>query len=67
MAVANGCIYVELTGMDVDMLVRTVGRVNYEPMREKAVLFYQMSQAAETVRLTSTAGSGYFQPLAGKF
>ena len=35
-AVAKGCIYVCLTGMDVDMLVRTIGRVAYAPMEEMA-------------------------------
>ena len=56
-AVANGCIYVCLTGMDVDMLVRTIGRVSYGPMEEMARVLYRMSQAAETIRLTSPAGT----------
>ncbi len=56
-AVKKGCIYVELTGMDVDMMVRTIGRVNYQPMKEMATRLYQMSQAAQTVRVTSPAGT----------
>jgi len=56
-AVANGCIYVCLTGMDVDMMVRTIGRVSYAPMEEMARVFYRVSQAAETIRLTSPAGT----------
>jgi leucyl aminopeptidase (aminopeptidase T) len=56
-AVANGCIYVCLTGMDVDMMVRTIGRVPYPPMEEMARVLYRMSQAAETIRLTSPAGT----------
>lgn len=56
-AIANGCIYVELTGMDVDMMVRTIGRVNYEPMDEMKRWLYQKSQEAETVRLTTAAGT----------
>ncbi len=56
-ALESGCIYVCLTGMDVDMMVRTVGRVNYPPMQEVATRLYQLSQAAETVRVTSPAGS----------
>ena len=56
-AVDNGCIYVELTGMDVDMMVRTIGRVNYPPMQEMADLLYEMSQKADVVRLTTPAGS----------
>ena len=56
-AVANGCIYVCLTGMDVDMMVRTIGRVPYAPMEEMARVLYRMSQAAATIRLTSPAGT----------
>jgi leucyl aminopeptidase (aminopeptidase T) len=56
-AVANGCIYVCLTGMDVDMMVRTIGRVPAAPMEEMARVLYRMSQAADTIRLTSPAGT----------
>ncbi|GAH62708.1 unnamed protein product, partial [marine sediment metagenome] len=56
-AIENGCIYVCLTGMDVDMMVRTIGRVNYAPMQEMATLLYKMSQAAENVLVTSLAGT----------
>ncbi len=56
-AMQNGCIYVCLTGMDVDMMVRTIGRVNYAPMQEMATRLYRMSQAAETIRVTSPAGT----------
>jgi leucyl aminopeptidase (aminopeptidase T) len=56
-AVANGCIYVCLTGMDVDMMVRTIGRVPYAPLEEMARVLYRMSQAATTIRLTSPAGT----------
>jgi leucyl aminopeptidase (aminopeptidase T) len=56
-ALKRGCIYVCLTGMDVDMLVRTVGRVPYEPLRAMAEWLYRHSQAAEFVRVTSPAGT----------
>ncbi len=56
-AIKNGCIYVCLTGMDVDMMVRTVGRPNYPPMRQMADRLYRMSQAAQTVRVSSPAGT----------
>jgi leucyl aminopeptidase (aminopeptidase T) len=56
-AVANGCIYVCLTGMDVDMLVRTIGRVPCAPLEEMARVLYRMSQAATTLRLASAAGT----------
>jgi len=56
-AIENGCIYVCLTGMDVDMMVRTVGRVHYPPMQKMATRLYQISQAAETIHVTSPAGT----------
>jgi leucyl aminopeptidase (aminopeptidase T) len=56
-AVDNGCVYVELTGMDVDMMVRTIGRVNYAPLDEMKRWLYRKSQEAETVRLTTAAGT----------
>ncbi len=56
-AIENGCIYVCLTGMDVDMLVRTVGRVPHDPLRRLADWLYRRSQAAESVHVTSPAGT----------
>ncbi len=56
-AIDKGCIYVELTGMDVDMMVRTIGRVNHEPMEEMKRWLYRESQKAKTVRLTTQAGT----------
>ncbi|MDR3475891.1 MAG: hypothetical protein P4M09_29955 [Devosia sp.] len=56
-ALANGCVYVCLTGMDVDMLVRTIGRVATGPLEEMARVLYRMSQAADTIRVTSHAGT----------
>lgn len=56
-AIENGCIYVCLTGMDVDMMERTIGRVNYPPMQKMAALLYQLSQQAETVHVTSPSGT----------
>jgi leucyl aminopeptidase (aminopeptidase T) len=56
-ALAHGCVYVCLTGMDVDMLVRTIGRVATGPLEEMARVLYRMSQAADTIRVTSPAGT----------
>lgn len=56
-AVRRGCVYVCLTGMDVDMMVRTIGRVATLPLEEMARTLYRMSQAASTIRLTSPAGT----------
>lgn len=55
-AIANGCIYVELTGMDVDMMIRTIGRVDNALLDEIKTLLYRKSQSVDTVRLTSPAG-----------
>jgi leucyl aminopeptidase (aminopeptidase T) len=56
-AVANGCVYVELTGMDVDMMVRTVGRVSHAPLEEMKRWLYRRSQEAKTVRVSTPAGT----------
>jgi leucyl aminopeptidase (aminopeptidase T) len=56
-AIQNGCIYLCLTGMDVDMMVRTIGRVIYPPMQAMAKRLYSLSQGAESVRVTSPAGT----------
>ncbi len=55
-AIANGCVYVELTGMDVDMMIRTIGRVDNALLDQVKDLLYRRSQAASTLRLTSPAG-----------
>jgi leucyl aminopeptidase (aminopeptidase T) len=56
-AVAAGCIYLCLTGMDADMMVRTIGRVPYKPLQEMATRLYQLSQAATVIRVTASAGT----------
>ncbi len=56
-AVHSGCIYVCLTGMDADMMVRTIGRVAYGPLCEMATRLYRLSQAAEVIRVTTAAGT----------
>ena len=55
-AIASGCVYLELTGMDVDMMVRTVGKVDNGLLDEIKCLLYRRSQACSTLRLTSPAG-----------
>jgi len=56
-AITAGCIYVCLTGMDADMMVRTIGRVPYKPLQEMAARLYMLSQAAEVIRITAPAGT----------
>jgi leucyl aminopeptidase (aminopeptidase T) len=56
-AVTNGCRYVCLTGMDVDMLVRTIGRVDFGRLQEFAGVLLTLTAGAERVRVTSDAGT----------
>lgn len=56
-AIAAGCPYLCLTGMDVDMMVRTIGRVNYPALDKMKTRLYELSQAAETIRVTNPAGT----------
>jgi len=56
-ALAKGCIYICLTGMDVDMMVRTIGRVPSAPLEAMAERLYRLSQEAKTIRVTSPAGT----------
>ena len=55
-AIANGCVYLELTGMDVDMMVRTIGKVDNTLLDEAKNLLYRRSQSVGTLRLTNPAG-----------
>jgi leucyl aminopeptidase (aminopeptidase T) len=56
-ALRNGCIYVCLPAMDADMMVRTIGETDFSLLRLMAKRLYEMSQAAEQVRVTTPAGT----------
>jgi leucyl aminopeptidase (aminopeptidase T) len=56
-AVAGGCRYFCLSGMDVDMMVRTIGKVNYPVLGEMADALYELSHEAQQIRVTSPAGT----------
>jgi leucyl aminopeptidase (aminopeptidase T) len=56
-ALENGGIYVALTGMDVDMMVRTIGRPSHRPLAQMARRLYELSQGARWVRVTTPAGT----------
>ena len=56
-ALAAGCRYVCLAGMDVDMLVRCVGRVDYPAMLVLGETLRKLVGAADQVRVTSPAGT----------
>ncbi len=48
--------YMNLSGMNVDMLVRTIGRVNMQALKEFQGKLAGMVKAAKKIRLTSSAG-----------
>src|SRR5208337_2781800 len=48
--------YMNLSGMNVDMLVRTIGRVNMRALGEFQGKLTDMVKAAKKIRLTSPAG-----------
>jgi leucyl aminopeptidase (aminopeptidase T) len=56
-AVASGCRYFCLPGMDVDMMVRTIGQVNYPVLEQMAGALYELSHQAREIRITSRTGT----------
>jgi len=48
--------YLCLVGMDVDMMVRCIGRVNYPVLKEFEETITEMTKKAKHVRLTTPAG-----------
>jgi leucyl aminopeptidase (aminopeptidase T) len=56
-AVAAGCRYFCLPGMDVDMMVRTIGQVNYPLLEEMARALYEVSHQAQEMHITSPSGT----------
>jgi leucyl aminopeptidase (aminopeptidase T) len=56
-AVESGCRYFCLPGMDVDMMVRTIGQVNYPVLEEMACALYELSHQAKEIHITSPVGT----------
>ncbi|MDH4208146.1 MAG: hypothetical protein OEV76_04660 [Anaerolineae bacterium] len=56
-AVAAGCRHFCLPGMDVDMMVRTIGQVNYPVLEEMACALYELSHQAKEMHIASQAGT----------
>lgn len=56
-ALANGCRYVNLTGMDVQMLVDTVAKVGYKEVTELGWVLVRLLESAQEIRITSPAGT----------
>jgi len=58
-ALESNSIYVALTGMDVDMMVRTIGRPNYQPLADMAKYLYLESQKADRIRISNPSGTDF--------
>lgn len=56
-ALLNGCIYFLLYGMDVEMMVRMVAKVDHKLLRKMGTWLYTNSQAADTVCIKTAAGT----------
>ncbi len=56
-AIAAGCRYFCLSGMDVDMMVRTIGKVNYPLLEKMGSALYELSHQAKEIRITSPEGT----------
>jgi leucyl aminopeptidase (aminopeptidase T) len=56
-AIAAGCRYFCLSGMDVAMMVRTIGKVNYPLLDEMAQALYELSHQAKEIHITSPGGT----------
>lgn len=56
-ALANGCRYINLTGMDVQMLVDTVGKVDYKEVTDLGWALVKLLENAQEIRITSPAGT----------
>lgn len=56
-ALEAGCIYVCLASMDVDMMVRTIGRTCPSRLQQMADLLYAVSQEASVVRVEAPGGT----------
>jgi leucyl aminopeptidase (aminopeptidase T) len=56
-ATAAGCRYACMSGMDVDMLVRTIGQVNYPKMIALGDELVRLIRAAREMRITSAEGT----------
>lgn len=64
-AIDNGCRYICLTGMDVDMMVRTIGKVDYMKMIELGENLRSSLAAANKIVVTSPAGTELYAEQGG--
>lgn len=62
-ATKAGCRHTSLEAMDVDMMVRTIGRVDYPTMDELGRRLRALCMAAETVHITDPNGTDLTCPV----
>lgn len=65
-ALANGARYINLTGMDVQMLVDTVARVDYAEVTELGWALVRLIEKADEIRITSPAGTDVTAKIGGR-
>ncbi len=65
-ALENGCRYICLTGMDVDMMVRTIANVDYPKMIELSHVLGAAIAQADEIRVTSPAGTDLVARMGGR-
>jgi leucyl aminopeptidase (aminopeptidase T) len=56
-ALKAGTVYVALSGMDVDMMIRTIGLTDSSLLAQMARFLYEESQKADIIRITNPAGT----------
>jgi leucyl aminopeptidase (aminopeptidase T) len=62
-AISAGCRHACYGGMDVEMMVRTIGRVDYPSMDELGLRLRALCMAAEVVRITDSNGTDLYCPI----
>jgi len=65
-ALERGCRYICLTGMDVDMMVRTIAQVDYPKMIELSHVLGGLIAQADEIRVTSPAGTDLTARMGGR-
>ncbi len=64
-ATQEGARYACMTGMDVDMMIRTIGRVNYPKMIELGDELVKLTRNAKEIRVTTQAGTDLVARMGG--
>lgn len=62
-AIKSGCRHACYGGMDAEMLVRTIGRVNYPAMQELGHLLRELCMARDVVHITDSNGTDLTCPV----